>query len=78
MPCVTYDETPREIEQLRKEVDQLSGWLCDACIIINEEGLNLPEALQAWFDVHTARETEKIRVVALSKLTKRERKALGF
>lgn len=78
MPC--YDD--RDSKNSGKEIPVYapSNLLCEACSILEEEGIleNASKELRDWYEKHEEAEADRVRLEAAEKLTERERRLLGI
>ncbi len=78
MPCISGPSEREELNDANREIEKLEGMLCDACTALMEYQSGLPDSCRAWYAKHEAAESEKLKRVALAKLTPRERRLLGL
>jgi len=75
------DKAKKAIDKKRKTFNVV-GALCDVLTLLEDKGMltaaGIPKDILDWWESHQSREQEKIKKEALSKLSLKERRALGL
>lgn len=84
MPC--YDSRDSDCSEAKAlaaaeaAAEKRANLLCEACTLLEEAGLlsHASEELKKWYKLHEALESDRVKLEAAQKLSKREQRLLGI
>lgn len=72
----------QKVRDKKRKAFNVEGALCDVLTLLEDKGLlktaGIPQDILEWWEGHQTREQDKIKKEALSKLSTKEKRALGL